>query len=213
MKIRIHRIIPQSRVDGPGVRTVVFLQGCSLACKGCQNRHIWPADGGHETNTADLAQALTILSGRIGNVTISGGEPFQQPAALAALITDLRKHGTVKHLIVYTGYTWEELHSATHPARPYLSEILQGVDVLVDGRFIAKLDDPMITYRGSRNQRPIDVAESLTVDELVVLDWDHPEVIIGDDGELLLPIGLADVFASMGAVRQSRMCGETVDVK
>jgi len=212
MKIRIHRIIHQSRVDGPGVRSVVFLQGCTLACKGCQNRHIWPANAGRETTAADLAQTLTLLAVAYSNVTISGGEPFQQPAALAALVTELRARG-IQHIIVYSGYTWKELHAASHPARPYLSQILQNIDVLVDGRFVARLDDPLITYRGSRNQRPIDVAESLTVDEVVVLDWDNPEIIIDQHGDMLLPIGLESVFSSMGTVESSRMCGETAGAK
>jgi len=208
MNIRIHKIIPSSQVDGPGPRAVVFLQGCTLACPGCQNRKLWPAAGGREVVVAELAETLCLLAYRHGNVTISGGEPFQQPESLARLVRELRYRGA-RHVVVYTGYAWEELHSPSHPARAYLQEILERVDVLVDGRFVRELDDALITWRGSRNQRAIAVAESRLRGEVVTEDWDSPRVVIGPDGNMLMPIGLEHIFSESGKVERTRMCGQT----
>lgn len=208
MKIQISKIIPSSRVDGPGVRTALFLQGCSLACPGCQSRHLWDSAGGRAEPAQDVALTLATLSFVHGNVTISGGEPFQQPAALSELVCALRVLG-VRHILVYTGYTWEELLNPAHGAYPYLRDILENIDVLVDGRFVAKLDDPLISWRGSRNQRPIDVAESLAEGRVITLDWEAPRLTIQPDGSVVLPQGLEKVFASLGESRPSRMCGES----
>lgn len=208
MKIRFGMIETTSFVDGPGMRTVLFLKGCTLACPGCQSQHLWPADGGMQVEPNVLASTLALLSSRHRNVTISGGEPFQQAPALAELITELRRAG-VKHIQIYTGYTWEELHEETNPAWGYLREILEQIDILVDGRFVKALDDPYITWRGSRNQRPIDVPATLRAGYVVTLDWDHPEIVIGEAGAVVLPIGLAGDFAELGAVENTRMCGQS----
>lgn len=208
MDVRINHIESVSRVDGPGVRTVVFFQGCSLACKGCQSRHLWPAEGGKAVKVADLAESLSLLADHHGNVTISGGEALQQPAALAELVTELRARG-VKHIIVYSGYRWEELLDDRHPVNPYLSEILSRIDVLVDGRFEALLDDAFINWRGSRNQRPIDVPATLAAGQVVTLDWDTNRIIITETGDLILPAGLAGMLTGLGEVLPTRMCGST----
>lgn len=206
MKIRINHIVPNSVVDGPGTRTVVFFQGCTLACPGCQNRALWPADGGIEETVKDVVETIALLSQSTGNITLSGGEIFQQPAALAELVGTLHYVGP-RHVIAYTGYTWEELFDVYHPARPWLSVILNYIDVLVDGRFIRDQDDDLIIYRGSRNQRAIDVGETLAKGKVVTLDWDNPEIVIGEDGNLVLPQGLADDF-EMGQVGSHAMCGQ-----
>lgn len=206
--IRIHKIIPRSIVDGPGTRTVVFFQGCTLACPGCQNFRLWEKDGGYKTRVVDLAETLMNLAGKDGNITISGGEAFQQPAALAELVYELRKHGA-GHILVYTGYTWEELHQPLHPARFWLEVILERINILVDGRFIKAQDDPYIIWRGSRNQRPIDVGRSMAVGEVMTLDWDLPEITIDESGNLVMPVGLAGDFSEIGAVKTAPMCGQT----
>jgi len=206
MNIRINHIVPNSVVDGPGNRTVLFFQGCTLACPGCQNRALWPADGGKVERVRDVVETIALLSANTGNITLSGGEIFQQGAALAELVATLHYVGP-RHVIAYTGYTWEELFSVYHPARPWLSIILQYIDVLVDGRFVRDQDDDLIVYRGSRNQRPIDVGATLAEGGLVTLDWDHPEIVIGEDGNMVLPQGLAEMF-NMGQVGNHAMCGQ-----
>jgi anaerobic ribonucleoside-triphosphate reductase activating protein len=208
MHIQFFKVVPDSYVDGPGKRTAIFLQGCPIACPGCQNRHLWPSTGGCSIEAAVLARTVATQFPSGGNITITGGEPFSQPAALLELVTTLRDLGA-RHILIYTGYTWEQLVNPAHPAYPYLKELLPQVDVLVDGPYIRSQDDPLITWRGSRNQRPIDVAETLEQGRVVTLDWDAPTLTISAAGEILLPIGLAPVFVEIGSPARTRMCGQT----
>lgn len=209
MKIRYHNLIEKSSADGPGERAVLFVQGCSLACPGCQSPHLWPAHLGEIAEVRDVARRIKKLAGENGLVTLSGGEIFQQPEALAEMTWTLRDLG-VRHIVAYTGYRWEELFSTKHPARPWLKEILSHIDVLVDGRFQRNLDDALIMWRGSRNQRPIDVPASLKAGTVVALDWDAPRALIRSNGEIVLPEGLArELKERLGKAGRTRMCGET----
>lgn len=205
--VKINKIVEKSYVDGPGQRTVVFFQGCPIHCKGCQNQALWSFEGGISYDEEQLAKKLAHVA-TTGKITISGGEPFAQPASLAKLVYYLKKEG-VQDIIVYSGYTWETIINPVSPAFLWVISILENVDVLVDGQFDAKQDDPFITYRGSRNQRPIDVHATLETGSVVILDWDEPEVVITQDGIAVLPAGLAPVFAEIGHVDKSRMCGQT----
>lgn len=208
MKINIHKIEASSFVDGPGQRAVLFVQGCTLACPGCQSRHTWPLDSGRLEDVNDVAQTLASLAdSNGGNVTISGGEIMLQADAIASLVIRLRQLG-VEHIVAYTGFTWENLHLPGHPAQPYLDTILSGIDVLVDGPFIKAQDDDFITYRGSRNQRVIDTLASMILGELVVVDWDN-EIQISPDGALIMPIGFSKIMSELGNPERSRMCGES----
>lgn len=210
VKIKINRIVPRSLVDGPGERTVVFLQGCTLACSGCQNRALWDKQAGHTENAFDLAATVALLAGEGGSVTISGGEPFQQPAALATLVLQLKKVYGVSHIIVYSGYTIEELVNPTNPAFDWLYSIFSAIDVLVDGRFIKQLDDDLIQYRGSRNQRAINIPATIANHgELVLLDWDTPEIVITPDGGMVMTAGMAKQFTDAGEINNTAMCGQT----
>jgi anaerobic ribonucleoside-triphosphate reductase activating protein len=210
--VRINKIVEGSYVDGPGCRTVVFFQGCTIGCAGCQNKALWPADGGHAYDEVALAQKLADLSREHGNVTITGGEPFNQVASLAKLVWHLKQEG-VQHIIVYSGYPWETIMSPMSGVFPWIKTILEQVDVVVDGPFIQSLDDPFITYRGSRNQRPIDVEASLAEDRVVTLDWDAPEIVITIDGNALMPVGLAVDLKALGKPQKTRMCGQTAPIK
>jgi anaerobic ribonucleoside-triphosphate reductase activating protein len=202
--IRISSIKTTSHVDGPGKRTVLFVQGCPIECPGCQNKALWPSFGGHMENENDVAQSLADLAVSHGNITISGGDPFAQRLALSKLVKRLREFKTVKHIIVYTGYLYEDLIQ-----NPLCREILKHVDVLVDGPFIRSQDDLLLTYRGSRNQRPINIPTSLSAGRIVTLDWDSPEIIISTDGNALMPVGLIPQFSGLGNVQPTRRCGET----
>jgi anaerobic ribonucleoside-triphosphate reductase activating protein len=214
--IRVNHIVEETFVDGPGRRTAVFLQGCPIHCKGCQNKALWPAEGGTAMDEDDLASTLARLAITHGNITISGGEPFAQPASLTRLIRSLRNYG-VKNIIVYTGYAWEDLMGSPFSPWLWVTEILPYIDILVDGPFIKALDDDLITFRGSRNQRPIDVQTSLlswTLDKQVaVLNWDNPEITLTEAGDLVLPRGLTMEFSEIGQVENTRMCGQTRRVR
>jgi len=208
MDIRIHSIQTFSLVDGPGRRTVIFVQGCPLACKGCQNRPLWDFAGGAVWSVPELVKTVTGQAEFTGAVTISGGEPFAQPASLLELVRQLRANGA-KHILVYSGYTWEELHQPEHPAYPVLPAVLAEIDVLVDGRFVLELDDPFISWRGSRNQRVINVPATLNTGKLVLIDWDAPQISIAEEGEVYLPVGMANLFSNIGATYDTRRCGQT----
>jgi anaerobic ribonucleoside-triphosphate reductase activating protein len=202
--LQYSKIVSKSFVDGPGERTAIFIQGCPLACRGCQSKHLWTSEGGISEYPYQMAAYLLTEGERI---TISGGEPFAQPEALAELIYYLHLLGA-EHIIIYSGYTWDELHSPDHPANAYLDFILKRIDVLVDGRFVLELDDPTITYRGSRNQRPIDVQESLVEGRIVTQDWDD-EIEITSDGNLVMPVGFSKIFEPVGNIQKSRRCGQS----
>ena len=206
--VRIDRIVTESRVDGPGLRNVVFFQGCPIGCAFCQNKRIWPAEGGTLVSAQKLARTLS-QNGQ-NKVTISGGEPFAQPQALAELVHALEFYG-VTDIIVYTGFTWELLMDPlVNPNFGYMRSILDYVSIVVDGPFIKALDDKFINYRGSRNQRPIDVNASLDSGAVVVLDWDATEMVITPEGEVVLPEGLAVEFEDLGILTSNRMCGQTI---
>jgi len=209
MHIRFDHIKASSHVDGPGERVVLFVQGCTLACPGCQNRHLHPHAGGYVSPTDEIAVVMATLAAKHGNVTVSGGEPFQQAMGLAYLLREMRRQG-VQHILVYTGYTWETL-TTTLDGGFYLfaREALQHIDVLVDGPFVAGQDDDMLSWRGSRNQRVIDVPASLAAGHPVLLDWDAPAVIVTAAGDLLMPAGMAPEMAEIGPVGSTRRCGET----
>jgi anaerobic ribonucleoside-triphosphate reductase activating protein len=208
LKVQINNLLKESYVDGPGRRSVAYLQGCPIHCVGCQSTHTWSVSGGVTRTIAEVAEELAGYAAEHGNVTISGGDPFFQSQALAELVYRLRLLG-VKSILVYTGYTWEQLFDLCHPAYPYLKTILENVDILVDGPFIKAVDDDRITYRGSRNQRVIDVQESIIAQEPVELDWNN-ELIITDTGDILLPVGFASEFQEIGSVERSRRCGQSV---
>jgi anaerobic ribonucleoside-triphosphate reductase activating protein len=205
--INIHSIQEKSHVDGPGLRTVLFMQGCPIQCPGCQNRHLWSPGNGHLVDEGELALSLMAVS-KNGKITISGGEPFSQPAALFGLVDHLRALGA-NHIIVYSGYTIEALTNPLNGARPIIMAILGMIDVLVDGPFIKAKDDDLLTYRGSRNQRAIDSKVYFETGIIHDLGWNDPEITVTAEGALVLPVGVASEFEEIGQTENSRMCGQT----
>lgn len=151
MKLRIAGIVDDSIVDGEGVRLTVFTQGCPHHCHGCHNPQTWNLTGGHEIDTEEIVQKLKenpLLSG----ITFSGGEPFLQPAPLAEIARAAHKLGL--DVWSYTGFTLEELEKRTD-----VQQLLNEVDVLVDGPYVEALRDLTLRFRGSSNQRIIDLNE------------------------------------------------------
>lgn len=154
--MRIAGIVRDSIVDGEGIRDVIFVQGCSHHCKGCHNQQTWNYGGGEHRFVGDLVKELADST---NNVTISGGEPFDQYASLFTLVQGLSEQG--KSIWVYTGNTLRE-----PIARPY-KMLAQYVDVIVDGCFVEKLKDPNLLFRGSSNQRLIDLKKSVKEKRIV----------------------------------------------
>ncbi|HEX7715057.1 MAG TPA: anaerobic ribonucleoside-triphosphate reductase activating protein [Bacillota bacterium] len=161
--VRIAGVATESVVDGPGIRSTVFFQGCRHACPGCHNPETWDTAGGRQVTLAELIDLLK-LNPLISGVTFSGGEPFLQAGPAAVLGNHLRKLGL--NLWVYTGFTWEDLmNTPDHPENQALLEI---ATVVVDGPFRQQLKDLSLPFRGSANQRLIDAQASLAAGRVVI---------------------------------------------
>ena len=145
MSLRVLQIVPGTSVDGPGLRTSIYLAGCSHHCPGCHNPASWDAQGGEEISPAQLAD-IVIAHGF--NVTLTGGDPLQHSdmEAVRELVGLLRAEGL--KVWCYTGYTFEELQ-----ARPDLQPLLAQFEAIVEGPFIEALRDLDLPFRGSSNQR------------------------------------------------------------
>lgn len=155
--MRIAGIIPCSFVDGPGCRYVLFTQGCKHECVGCQNPQTWSFEGGKDFTIDEIVNDIKKNS-PINKVTISGGDPFYQELDLYKLCKRLKSEGY--NIWVYTGFTWDEIKD---------SESLRYIDVVVDSPFLLEEKTLELPFRGSRNQRIIDVFESLETGSLVEL--------------------------------------------
>ena len=215
MKVRIASIKFGSVVDGPGVRTAVWFAGCPIRCPGCYNSHLWPADSGRETTLQVVLDA--IRHGRkVGDqgVTLVGGEPLAQPRAAAALCLALRLLRI--HTIVYSGYYLEDIIDMAQVVPAYWA-ILTAADILVDGPFIQGEADPRCQYRGSRNQRVIDLRQTFDVRRalrrapIVTLDreWDDQHMVsVAPDGTVHFSAAVERVGVALGGkARPARNCG------
>ena len=154
---RVHSIETGSAVDGPGLRTVVFLQGCPLRCKFCHNPDTWDFSGGQERSAEEIAQTALRLKrfyGLKGGVTFSGGEPFLWGHELAVIAEKCRDKGL--DVMTYTGFTYEHLLQKAE-TEPSVKELLTVTNYLVDGRYVNELRDLNLHFRGSSNQRILDI--------------------------------------------------------
>ena len=143
--LRVIDIIPGTSVDGPGLRTSVYLAGCHHQCPGCHNPQSWDPLTGTEMSANDL---IEVIEENGFNVTFTGGDPLYQADALIPVIRELKRRG--KNIWLYTGFLYEEaLRSAA------MAEVINLIDVLVDGPFMMALRDPSLRFRGSSNQRLI----------------------------------------------------------
>lgn len=160
MTINVLKILHDTTVDGPGFRTSIYCAGCRHACPGCHNPQSWAFGTGEDRDTKDLLEE--IISDPFANVTFTGGDPFYQAEAFTELARLIKKN-TDKTIWCYTGFTYEELQHETRYA-----ELLQYIDVLVDGPFIMSLRDEDALFCGSTNQRLIDVAKSKETSDIVL---------------------------------------------
>ena len=153
-------IAGDSIVDGPGIRTTVFAQGCPHHCPGCHNPETWAFGCGtpmEEDEILNIVAANPLCRG----VTFSGGEPFAQPEGFTTLARLLKRRGY--EVASYTGYTLEALLEGTAAQR----ELLKSIDVLIDGPFLLEQRSLEVCFRGSRNQRILDVPKSLAAGQAV----------------------------------------------
>ena len=150
--LRILDIVEDTMVDGPGFRTSVYCAGSRLACPVCHNPQSWAFDQGREMTVGEIMRI--IEADPYANVTFSGGDPMYQAAGFAELAREIHRR-TNKDIWCYTGFTFESLINEDQ------RELLSEIDVLVDGPFVQALRDENLLFRGSSNQRIIDVQASL----------------------------------------------------
>lgn len=167
MRLRIAGYVQESVVDGPGIRFVIFTQGCPHRCDGCHNPETWDFTGGQEVEDEELLD-LIRRNRLIKGVTFSGGEPFIQPAPLASLGRRIKEMGL--DIVTYTGYSFEELVKKSLCDEDVRS-LLDVSDLLIDGRYIKDERDLSLAFRGSRNQRIIRVAESIGSGKVVEVEF------------------------------------------
>lgn len=148
--MRVLRVVDGTSVDGPGLRTSIYLAGCDHHCPGCHNPSSWDFSGGEEVTVEELVAHIVEND---FDVTLTGGDPLYQLDGVLELAQAVKSLG--KNLWCYTGFTFEQL--ASHPA---MSRLLDWIDVLVDGPFVMDLRDTDLLFRGSSNQRLIDVNRS-----------------------------------------------------
>lgn len=158
MKLYLSGIVEESIVDGPGVRYTIFSQGCAHNCKGCHNPQTHPfTAGGYWEDVETIVRAIKG-NPLVKGVTFSGGDPLYQSKAFTELAENLKALGY--DIWVYTGFLWEEVCA---------NPIMSFIDVLVDGPFIEEQRTLDLRYRGSRNQRLIDVPKSLLAGHAVTM--------------------------------------------
>lgn len=165
MRMSVSGVTGDSIVDGPGLRLTIFTQGCPHHCPGCHNPQTHDPNGGAWADTEDILAAAAenpLLDG----ITLSGGDPFLQPVPCLALAKGAHQLGL--NVWTYTGYTWEALWAENDPEKLAL---LQETDVLIDGPFLLAERSLELKFKGSKNQRTIDVKRSLAAGEIVL--WEE----------------------------------------
>lgn len=166
--MRIASII-ESIVDGPGYRLSVFFSGCKLHCPQCHNKHLWDPASGTEMTVDEVINEVKKHR-QISGVSVLGGEPLNQSYEVAKLCKAIKKI-LGHHIILYSGYKYEEILAG---AEPYGMEVLPYVDILIDGRYDHSKRDISENniFRGSTNQRIIDVQRSLNENRICVCSYD-----------------------------------------
>ena len=159
--------------NGEGVRVTLFVSGCTNHCKNCFQPQTWDFDYGKPFTEETEAELFRLLSPRyIRGLTLLGGEPFEpeNQRALLPFLRKLRRELPEKTVWTFTGFTWEELHTeGSHPRCEVTDELLNLIDVLVDGRYVEERKDIGLRFRGSSNQRLLDLNATRASGKLTVL--------------------------------------------
>ncbi len=167
--LQMYGTASDSIVDGPGLRFSVFVQGCSHHCPGCHNVKSQPFEGGYQVDIESIVKEIQSNK-LIKDVTLTGGEPFDQCSEVLELACVLKEKGY--HLWIYSGYLYEDLMAGKpHKQAP---ELLACCDVLVDGPFVENLQSYDLVWKGSSNQRVIDLAQTKAMGKVVL--WEEEEL-------------------------------------
>ncbi len=173
--MRYHNITKADMLNGEGLRVVLWVSGCSHHCPGCQNPVTWDASDGLEFDLSAKEEIFHELDQDwCSGITLSGGDPLfcGNRSAIRDLVLEIRDKYPTKSIWLYTGYTWSELLKISKEDKD-LDDILNNIDVLLDGRFVLKLASEKIHYVGSSNQHIIDVKKSLNQKkEILYIDND-----------------------------------------
>lgn len=162
MKLSVLRVVYDTIVDGPGLRTSIYFAGCTHHCRGCHNPVSWNVNNGNLMTINELLDV--VLDSDFNNVTFSGGDPFYQVEGVTQLAKEIKSHSN-KTIWCYSGYRFEDILSNSK-----LSQLLTYIDVLVDGPFIEEQKVDNKPFVGSSNQRLIDVAASLREGRVINFD-------------------------------------------
>jgi len=177
--LRIGHRLDRSEIYGPGVRSVLWLQGCTLACKGCWNTQYWSAKGGDVIEVSQILKELDKLED-IEGITLLGGEPLQQAEATLELIEGCKERGL--SIFLYTGYDPSEFDTI-------MQDCFDASDIAVTGRFVQELRDTTLRWRGSRNQQVHFISDAY--DESVLQEQTEVECHILPSGEIRM-VGYAE---------------------
>lgn len=178
MKIRLAAYLqPDSIVDGEGIRTVIWTQGCPHNCFACHNPETHDYNGGALVDLEEVYEIIDGLEGQDG-ITFSGGDPFVQPEACALIARYARSKGY--NIWTYTGFTFEQILSMSEKNQAYM-DFLREIDVLIDGKFELDKKSFDVVFRGSTNQRIIDVKKSLALGSVVeIKEYDTTEEMVSN---------------------------------
>ena len=171
--MKIHRIISKTFAEGPGCRFCIWVQGCPHRCKGCFATDTWDEASGTEYTYTRINEMLEKILPETDGITLLGGEPFEpeNQRALLPFVKRVKETYPNKNIWAFTGFTLEQLkEKAPHPRCEATDELLSLIDILVDGRFEKDKKNLMLKFRGSSNQRIIDLPKSLAANEIIL--WD-----------------------------------------
>ena len=158
--LRVLRVVEGTSVDGPSLRTSIYVAGCRHACPLCHNPQSWDMNGGERRSLDNLMQVIAYNE---SPVPLTGGDPLYQPAAVKELVHRIKTE-LGYNVWCFTGFTWDEI-----VADPALLDTIREVDVVVEGRFVNALRDTSLLFRGSSNQRIVDVRSSIDARRLI--EW------------------------------------------
>lgn len=164
MKSRIAGIVNDSIVDGPGIRCTIFFQGCTHNCEECHNKHTHDLNGGYVVDNIDILKKVEenpLLDG----ITFSGGEPLLQIESCIEIAKEVKKMGL--NVVCYTGFVYEDALKIKG-----FDELKKYIDILIDGKYMKDLRDLSLRYRGSQNQRLIDMKKTILENKVVLMNID-----------------------------------------
>jgi len=165
--MQLSGITPESLVDGPGIRYVIFTQGCHHKCPHCHNPESWESGAGKEFSAREIVRLIKKHKKNIQGVTFSGGEPFLQAGELADIAQAVHQIGL--DVVTYTGFTYEQLIEKNDNN---VNTLLSSSDILIDGLYVHELKSVSLQFCGSSNQRVIDIARTQKENKIVLWNKD-----------------------------------------